>query len=99
MGIVGFEWDDGNRGKCLKHGLSIEEIESVFEGVVMILPDVEHSAAETRFKAIGQSVGGRHVFLVFTIREMGGDRCIRVISARYMHSKEVEHYEKENPGL
>ena len=28
----GFDWDDGNWPKCARHGLSKEEIESVFEG-------------------------------------------------------------------
>jgi len=28
-----------------------------------------------------------------------GSTFIRPISARYMHKKELEHYDKENPGL
>jgi hypothetical protein len=28
--IRGFDWDDGNRDKCQKHGMSIGEIEAVF---------------------------------------------------------------------
>lgn len=35
------------------------------------------------------------MFLVFTIRERHGERFIRPISARYMHQKEIEHYERE----
>jgi len=64
--IAGFDWDDGNRSKWLKHGVSGEEVESLFMRPIMILPDEAHSVAETRFKAIGQAAGGRHVFLVFT---------------------------------
>jgi len=97
--IAGFEWDQGNRSKCLKHGVSANEIESLFLQPVMILPGREHSSTETRFKAIGESGAGRHIFLVFTIREKKGQRYIRPISASYMHSKEVQHYEKENPNL
>jgi uncharacterized DUF497 family protein len=26
----GFDWDDGNRSKCEKHGVSIAEIETLF---------------------------------------------------------------------
>lgn len=99
QGIAGFDWDRGNRPKCLKHGVSAEEIESLFLRPVMILPDQEHSLAETRFRAIGKIAAGRHIFLVFTIREKKGKRYIRPISARYMHSGEVQHYEKENPDL
>jgi uncharacterized DUF497 family protein len=65
----------------------------------MILPDQVHSLAETRSRAIGKTAAGRHIFLVFTIRDKQGKRYIRPISARYMHSKEVQHYEKENPHL
>jgi uncharacterized protein len=97
--IAGFAWDRGNRAKCLKHGVSVKEIESVFLQPVLILPDEAHSVAEVRFKAIGKTAAGRHVFLIFTIREKKGENYIRPISARYMHRKEVQHYEKENPGL
>ena len=29
--FAGFEWDDGNRGHCQKHGLSQTEIEGFFQ--------------------------------------------------------------------
>jgi uncharacterized protein len=95
--FAGFAWDDGNRSKCLKHGVSLVEIESLFEGPVMLLQS--HSSTESRIKVIGKSPEGRHVFLVFTIREREGRRFIRPISARYMHRKEIRHYEEENPGF
>ena len=41
------------------------------------------------------SEAGRHIFLVFALRQRGGATLVRPISARYMHSKEVQHYEKE----
>ena len=97
--LAGLEWDRANRAECLQHGVSAEEIESLFLGPVPILPDEAHSRTETRFKGIGRAAAGRHIFLVFTIREKKGKRYIRPISARYMHSKEVQHYEKENPDL
>jgi uncharacterized DUF497 family protein len=97
--ITGFDWDRGNRAKCRKHGVSVEEIESLFLRPLMILPDEAHSITESRMKAIGKTRAGRYVFLVFTIREKQGKRYIRPISARYMHRKEIEHYEKENPNL
>jgi len=77
--IAGLEWDRGNRAECLKHGVSAEEIESLFREPVMILPDEAHSLTETRFKGIGRTATGRHVFLVFTIREKKGKRYIRPI--------------------
>jgi len=95
--VSGFDWDDGNRDKCLKHGLSIAEIESLFAGSVAIKPDLAHSTAERRYLAIGTSAAGRMIFLAFTFRRRGSRTYIRPISARYMHRKEIEHYEKENP--
>ncbi len=90
----GFDWDEGNLQKCRKHGVTIEEIESVFAGTPAIGPDAAHSTAEARFLAIGPARSGRHVFLAFTWRERDGAKLIRPISARYMHAKEVQHYER-----
>jgi len=92
--VAGFDWDDGNREKCQKHGVMIAEIESVFAGTPAIGSDAAHSTAETRFLAIGRASSGRHVFLAFKWRDRNDTNLIRVISARYMHAKEVEHYER-----
>lgn len=97
--IIGFDWDEANRTKCQIHGVSIGEIEELFARRHTIRVDVEHSLVEEPFKAIGQTDAGRFVFLVFTLRERDGETYVRPISARYMHRKEVEHYEKENPDL
>lgn len=92
--FAGFEWDAGNREKCRKHGLTIEEIESVFDGEPSVGPDLVHSVAERRFRAVGRGESGRYVFVVFTIRSRDGERLIRPVSARYMHAKEVQAYEQ-----
>ncbi len=90
-----FEWDRGNRSKCSQHGVTLAEIESIFSRPVAVFPDAGHSASEERFKAIGRSDEGRHILIVFTVRVRSGISLIRPISARCMHRKEVEHYEKE----
>jgi uncharacterized DUF497 family protein len=95
----GFDWDAGNRSKCRKHGLSVAQIERLFESSVAVLPDVGHSQREPRFRAIGRDANGRAVFVVFTMRQRAGALLIRPISARYMHRKEIASYEKENPEL
>lgn len=96
--IAGFDWDEGNREKCEKHGVLRADIESLFEREVKILPDSEHSSPqEQRYRAIGTTSANRYVFVVFTIRQKSGKNFIRPISARYMHEKEIKHYEKENP--
>jgi len=37
--------------------------------------------------------------MIFTLRRKNDELLIRPISARYMHKKEIEAYEKENPDL
>ena len=95
MEFEGFEWDAGNSEKCRKHGLSREDIESVFSDRVLILDDEANSGAEQRYRAIGVTASGRYAFVVFTFR---GNR-LRPLSARYMPRKEINRYEKDNPDF
>jgi uncharacterized DUF497 family protein len=99
MKVAGFEWDAGYREKCQTHGVSLGEIEALFTRPVMMLPDQAHSMTEARLKAIGRTETGRNIFVVFTLREHNGQKYIRPISARYMHQKEIDSYEKENPDF
>ncbi|QMV01324.1 BrnT family toxin [Devosia sp. D6-9] len=92
--IAGIDWDEGNLAKCQKHGLSIEEIEGLFgSDTLTVFPDPFPD--EQRLRAIGRAPSGRHVFVVYTIRDIGGALHIRPISARYMHEKEIQHYERQ----
>lgn len=93
--VAGFDWDAGNRAKCTRHGVSIEEIESVFQSEVWVFPDVAHSDRETRLLGVGRTAASRFVFVAFTLRVRDGERWIRPISARYMHAKEISHYQAE----
>ena len=92
MKIAGFDWDTGNWPKCGKHGLSQAEIEEVFAGTPAVLADP--FPEEARMRAIGTTAAGRHVFVVFQLREIDGQTKLRPISARYMHQKEIAHYER-----
>ena len=92
--VGGFDWDSANREKCQRHGVSIREIESAFDRPIAVVPDPTHSAGEARFKAIGVTAQRRHVFVVFTLRSRDGETLIRPISARFMHKREVDHYEE-----
>lgn len=96
-----FDWDDGNWPKCGKHGLTKSDIEKVLTRRTATTYDP--STEEVRFRAIGPTMDGRLAFVVFTIRDRGGRKLIRPISARYMHAKEVRRYEqtkaKTVPGL
>ena len=86
--------DDGNLTKCLKHGVTIEEIEGLLSsGNFVQLPDPFPD--EPRLRGIGKAPSGRYVFVIFTLRAMAGSWRLRPISARYMHDKEVRHYEQQ----
>ena len=98
IGFSGFEWDAGDRVKCQKHGLTIEDVEHVLahnETVIIPLDRFE----EPRFIAVGRTAQGRFAFVVFTPCEKDGDRVQRPISARYMHLREIRRYEQEIAGL
>jgi uncharacterized DUF497 family protein len=93
--ITGFDWDEGNRAKCGKHGVTVSEIEGLFMADPRIAPDPRHSYEEDRFIAVGRTKLGRPLFVAFTIRPKGDKQLIRPVSARYMHKKEIAGYEKE----
>ncbi|NYT35456.1 BrnT family toxin [Allopusillimonas soli] len=93
MKVAGFDWDSGNWPKCGKHGVSQAEIEQVMLGSPAVMADPHPN--ELRMRAIGKTQAKRYVFLVFTIRVQDEQHKIRPISARYMHQKEIDHYERE----
>jgi uncharacterized protein len=94
--VSGFDWDQGNRTKCQKHGVPIAQIEGLFANGPRVAPDLKHSADEDRLIAVGRTITGRPAFVAFTIRTKNGRRLIRPVTARYMHAKESEAYEKES---
>ena len=71
----------------------------MFNGPVVILPDKESPQGERRFRAIGSTLKSRKLFVVFTWRSHEDSVLIRPISARYMHKREVESYEKSYPDV
>ncbi|GBU14928.1 hypothetical protein AwPolaro_03060 [Polaromonas sp.] len=93
MKIAGFDWDEGNWPKCGKHGVSRDEIEQVLLGTPAVMPDSTQD--EPRMRAIGKTDVGRYAFLVFMLRKKDEKTWLRPISARYMHQKEVSHYENQ----
>ena len=62
-----------------------------------VAPDVAHSPTEDRFIAVGRTRENRPVFVALTFRMKHGRMFIRPVSARHMHRKELERYEKESP--
>jgi uncharacterized DUF497 family protein len=86
-----FDWDEGNAEKnWLRHRVSPAECEQVFfNRPLVVAEDVQHSDAEDRFFALGQSDAGRLLFVAYVLR---GDK-VRVISARDMTRREQKEYE------
>ena len=93
--VAGFDWDRGNLEKCRRHGVNIDAVEETFRQILWATPDPGHSSRESRFRAVGTDVKGRHVFIVYTIRQRSDGMLIRPIRARYMHKREIRHYEKQ----
>ena len=93
--VSGFDWDDAITSKAQSHGVTIEEIEGFFRASIHVFPDIAHSNIERRYVAVGQGSSRRHLFVAFTVRAHGSERLIRPISARYMHEREVTHYEAQ----
>ncbi len=89
---IGFDWDEGNKTKSEeKHSVAWWECEQVFFNVPLIVSnDLKHSTVEERFYSLGVTNTNRKLFMVFTIR----NKLVRVISARDMHKKERDFYEK-----
>ena len=89
FGGVGFDWDEGNLQKVAER-MHPAIAELAFRGSPYVADDPLHSMEEKRWMLINQ-VEDRHVFVIFTKRK----ERIRIITARFMHSKEVKGYEKE----
>jgi len=91
--IIGFDWDEGNARKNEKHHVSMAEAEQVFFNVpLLLLEDMKHNSTEQRFHALGKTDEIRLLHITFTLRQAG--EKIRIISARDMHKKERQIYEK-----
>ena len=89
--VSGFDWDDGNRRKNDKHGVSMAEAEQVFfNQPLLIVDDHKHSSIEAQFHALGITHEKRLLHITFMIRENG--RKLRVISARTISAKERTIY-------
>jgi len=91
--VIGFEWDDGNARKNLRHGVSMAEAEQVFfNSALLLLSDPKHRESEPRLHALGKTTPGRRLHITLTLRVAG--TMIRVISIRDMHRKERMIYEQ-----
>lgn len=88
-GSRGFDWDEGNRGKLIKHRVEPEDVESIFRSPFVFAGRIiEPEHEEQRWLVLGR-VGDRRLALIFTRR---GKR-LRPISCRSMRQNEKQVYE------
>jgi uncharacterized protein len=89
-----FEWDANKAATNLrKHGVSFGEAATVFaDPDALDGPDLAHSAQEARFLRLGRSLTGRVLMVAYTVRGLGDDEKIRIISARRASRKERAAY-------
>jgi uncharacterized DUF497 family protein len=85
-----FDWDDHNLAKCVAR-VPRPEIERLFGDPATYIAGDPH-IGEMRYRAMGRNSLGRPLFVVFTLRRIGGGLVIRPISARYAHDKEATRW-------
>ncbi|NOZ06969.1 MAG: BrnT family toxin [Chloroflexi bacterium] len=85
MRIAGFEWDDGNREKYLKHDVTDDEAEEPFYN--------RHKSRRSGnlYYLYGVTDEGRYLFIVFARKS----RLARIISARDMTTSERRYYRRK----
>jgi len=86
-----FDWDEANRTKNLKHGVVPEDVEALFDALLLFAGRiVEPAHDEPRWLLLGQDAGGRRLALIFPRR----GRKLRPISCRAMRIKERKLYDQ-----
>lgn len=90
---IAFDWDAGNSQKNQeKHGVTNQEAEGLFFNEhKFVFEDSTHSQIEKRYLLLGVTSEARKLAIIFTIRK----NKIRIISARDMHKKEMQIYDKK----
>ena len=94
MGSIRFEWDENkNRINLRKHGVSFEEVKTVFyDDAALVIDDPEHSEEEDHFIILGLSSQANLLVVCHRCRE--SDTVIRIISARKATKTETGYYGK-----
>lgn len=86
-----FEWDPPKAAEnARKHGVTFTEAGTVFgDALASYFADPDHSLDEERLVAVGRSVAGRVLVVMFTERPP----AVRLISARPATRRERDAYE------
>jgi len=89
-----FEWDPRKaEANAAKHGVTFDDAVTVFlDPDGLDGPDLQHSGAESRFRRLGQAVGGQVLMVAYTLRRSSDAETIRIISARRASRRERAAY-------
>jgi uncharacterized DUF497 family protein len=60
-----FEWDNGNESEFVRHGITPEEAEQVFDNHPEWLPNKRNRAGDWRM--VGETDGGRRLMIIVRI--------------------------------
>jgi uncharacterized DUF497 family protein len=72
VGAVEFEWDDDNVEHLARHGITPDEVEELFEGPIVRRRG--GTDAPDRFRALGRTVAGRYLAVVYQEKARGVTR-------------------------
>jgi uncharacterized protein len=91
-----FEWDPRKaEANAAKHGVTFDDAVTVFlDPDALDGPDLQHSAAESRFRRLGRAADGQVLIVAYTLRRSGDAEAIRIISARRASRRERAAYAK-----
>jgi len=84
--VAYFEWDEDNEDHVARHGVDPSEAEEIVRRKHL----EEEGRGHLRL-AWGTTAFGRHLLMVFAVRERG---ILRVITARDMSPKEKKRYRR-----
>lgn len=92
-----FDWDEGNIGKNLSHGVQDWEIEEACEDVRAKVLDYQWLRGEQRSILLGRArTSGKYLRVVYTLRRgANGEELIRPISAVEMTHSERRRYRRK----
>lgn len=86
MKVGYFDWDFANEDHMARHGVHPDEVEELFSGRHQV-----YKSREGRYVAMGHSLSGRHLMVVFELKSPGE---IRVVTARDMTDREKKRFKR-----
>ena len=88
--VLEFEWDDDNVAHLVRHGITVDEVEDLFQG--LIVRRRGGTDAPDRFRALGRTLAGRHLVIIYQVKISG---VVRAITGWPMSVTERKSYESQ----